>query len=80
MALPPGCRFGIFSDLLYELRSFGDCEYCIMPRHAAVSDCTPRTKGEEEEPNEASNGGKDDEGQALVCLARWMMGRRGVMG
>lgn len=69
MALPPGSRFGIFSDLLYELRSFGDREHYGMPRHATVSDCAPRTNSEEEECNDASNGGKDDDGQALVCLA-----------
>lgn len=80
MALPPGCRFGDFSYLLYEPRSFGVCKHCAMPRHATVNDCTPRTKSEEEEYNDTSNGGKDDDGQALVSLARRTMGVRGVMG
>ena len=80
MSLSPGCRFGIFSDLSYELGSLGDCEHCVMPRRATVNDCAPRTKSEEEECNDASNGGKDDDSQALVNLARRTMGVRPVMG
>jgi len=69
MSLSPGCRFGIFSDLSYELGSFGDCEHCVMPRRATVYECAPRTKSEEEECNEAPDGSKDDDSQVFVSLA-----------
>lgn len=68
MALSPGRRFGIFGDLSYELLSFGDCEYCVVPRRATVSDRASRTKSEKEECNETSDGGKDNDSQALVSL------------
>jgi len=63
-----GCRFGVFSDLSYELGSFGVCEHGGMPRRATVNDCAARTKSEEDEYNDASNGGKDDDSQALVRI------------
>jgi len=80
MALTPGCRHSIFSDLSLELRSFGSCEHRGMPRCANVGDYTPRTKSEEGECNDASNRGKHYDIKALVSQARRRIGVREVMG
>ena len=80
MVLTSGCRFSIFGDLSHKLRSFDDCEHCVMPWYATVNDCTPRTKNEEDECNGTSDSGNNNDSQALMGLAGRRMRIRGIMG
>ncbi|SRR6266404_6793895 len=79
LSLAPGCKFGTFNNLLFDLRSYGFRERYVMPRQATVNDCTPRKESQKEEPDDASNGGKDDDGHALVCVARRRIERERIM-